>query len=185
MATRDPAWVARGAKRSAVEFARRFLSLLARRYPPTRRARVTGSPLAYHGYLRYEALDWDEPRKVADKIQRLARQVGVFPRRFAIYLSARVSIAPGARFASGKIWSVGGKREVYRAQMHLTRDPREFFVAAANWLNQHTAPDARILSFRVHAISDAPRQPARARKGVGPVKIGGKRPKRAKRGSAA
>lgn len=183
MAVRDPAWVARGARRSAVEFARRFLTLLARRAPPSWRRRVTGSQLAYHGYLRYEGLDWDEPRKVADKIQRLARQVGVFPKRFAIYLTAGVSIREGARYASGKLYGPSGKRERYSATMHLTRDPRDFFVAVANWLGHHRSPEfnARLLWFRVHAISDAPK---RAPRGLGPVKIGGKRPK-AKRGSRA
>jgi hypothetical protein len=172
---RDPAYVARGAKRSAVEFARRFLGVLSGRKRPLRRVRVTGSQLAYHGYLAYEGLDWDDLRKVADAIQRLAVQVGVFPRRFGIYLTARSSVDSAAKVASGKIATGRGKRVRYTATMHLTRDPRSFFVAAANWALSHAG--SRLLSFRVHAVSDAPAQAKRTPRNVGPVKIGGKRPR--------
>ena len=135
MATRGSSlYIANGAKRSAVEFAKRLRSALAsrtRRKGLSRRVTITGQPLSYHAYLSYKVKPsrennngYDVPISVAMSLQTLSVEVDKllgfkWPPRFQVYLTARIRyegymiLSAGTRASGGGTSPKHGRKATY------------------------------------------------------------------------
>ena len=117
----SPPYLANGAKRSAVEFAKRFRREVAsrtRRKGLVRRVTLTKQTVSYHAFLHYrternDPTGWDRLISVANSVQELARYVAnvpgfKWPNTFLSYVSIRVRVngmatkSAGLRSASGE-----------------------------------------------------------------------------------
>ena len=117
----SPEYLANGAKRSAVEFAKRFRREVAsrtRRKGLARRVTLTKQTVSYHAFLHYRTLrsdptGWDRLISVATSVEELARYVArvvgfKWPNTFLVYATIRVRVngmitkSAGLRSASGE-----------------------------------------------------------------------------------
>lgn len=101
----SPQYLANGAKRSAVEFAKRFrreVASLTRRKGLVRRVTLTKQTVSYHAFLQYrtprsDSRGWDALVSVATRTQELARYVArvpgfKWPNTFLVYVTIRVRV---------------------------------------------------------------------------------------------
>lgn len=196
----SPQYLANGAKRSGVEFAKRFRREIAARTRTLglkRRVTLTKQTVSYHGYLHYvvprnDPIGWDRAVKVGLNIQELARLVArvpgfQWPNTFVCYASIRVRYLGTMIHAAGLPKSSYGfgpksdpskttdtKKTYYNARMHVTRDLTNFALGLMNWLSYHSSRDGtRLLSFRIRFLSTHPKpkpKPKRKRSGKGSPK---------------
>jgi hypothetical protein len=116
----SPQYLANGAKRSAVEFAKRFRREVAsrtKRKGLVRRVTLTKQTVSYHAFLHFKVpkkdpYGFDLPIEVANRVQELARYVAKipgfkWPNTFLSYATIRVRVSgmtvrsAGLRAASG------------------------------------------------------------------------------------